>query len=227
MLDAHGRVWTFFFEHPNILFRLKTRLLDGRSPYSTIVQVDCGWDFCSALSESGSVYVWWLSEGQLRNLYDERIASLGDRVIPDFNSKDKLLRCDMQILRFDPKILPPLPSSLPRLTPGECLKEKPKLVKIAAMHSHLIGLSNEGHVLKFCELHNEYDSDWGYWEYVRFNMYIISGISTSTLHFSLQLPFFSEVDRVRTHPLFCQSSGGRGLIPPESLRITHVGCTQF
>lgn len=226
MLDAHGRVWTFLLEQPKILFRLQTRLFDGRSPDSTVVQVECGSDFCSALSESGFVYVWWPSEGQLKNLYDEHIA-LGDRVMPDFYSSDKLPCCDTQILRFDPKILPPLPLSLPRLSPGECLKEKPKLVKIAAMHSHLIGLSNEGHVLKFCELHNEYDSDWGYWEYVRFNMYIISGISTSTLHFSLQLPFFSEVGRVRTHPLFCQSSGGRGLIPPESLRITHVGCTQF
>lgn len=183
MLDAHGRVWTFLFEHPNILFRLKTRLLDGRSPDSTVVQVECGSDFCSALSESGSVYVWWPSEGQLKNLFNEHIASLGDRVMPDFNSRDKLLCCGTQILCFDPKILPPLPSSLPRLAQGECLNEKPKLVKIAAMQSHLIGLSSEGHVLKFCELHNEYDSDWGYWEYVRFNMYIITGISTSTLHF--------------------------------------------
>lgn len=47
------------------------------------------------------------------------------------------------------------------------------------------------------------------------------------LIFSLQLPFFSEVDKVHTHPLFCQSSGGRGLIPPKSLRITHVGYTQL
>jgi len=83
------------------------------------------------------------------------------------------------------------------------MKDETKLIKIAAFDNNLIGLTNEGHVLKFDSLSNEASSARGQWTY---------------------LPNFSEVDRVRQHPVFSPPEGEEKLMlePPETMQITHI-----
>jgi SCF-associated factor 1 len=80
------------------------------------------------------------------------------------------LRCVTWSLRADPRKIPNIPQ-LPELeSPGMSQEERTKtttLVKIAAFDSHLIGLTNKGHVLKFGALSNEDNFEWTTrWQFV-------------------------------------------------------------
>lgn len=83
-------------------------------------------------------------------------------------SEDGVIPCVAWELRADPVRLPRLPT-LPKLSSnnddaGENINTH--LVQIAGLDRHLIGLTNQGHVLKFEFLDDEVSALAGTWEYV-------------------------------------------------------------
>jgi len=74
-----------------------------------------------------------------------------------------IIPCAIWEVDLDPVRLPPLPL-LPGLT-GESDAEI-QLIKIAGLDNHLIGLTNQGHVLKFDALQSESTALSGSWQYV-------------------------------------------------------------
>ena len=78
---------------------------------------------------------------------------------------DKVIPCATWDLMQNPARLPPLPP-LPELMDCE---EEIKLIKIASFDGHLIGLTNQGHVLKFGSLDSVLSIPQGRWEYVSYH----------------------------------------------------------
>jgi SCF-associated factor 1 len=78
---------------------------------------------------------------------------------------DKVIQCSTWDLNMDPVRLPALPP-LPALVE---IKEETKLIKIAGFDQKLIGLTNQGHVLKFDSLGTAISASRGTWSYVRSN----------------------------------------------------------
>jgi SCF-associated factor 1 len=89
------------------------------------------------------------------NAQNHKAVATPDRVIP----------CSVWDLNLDPFKLLALPS-LPTLVE---LKEETKLIKIAGLDHKLIGLTNQGHVLKFDSSINEASTSHGTWTYVKLN----------------------------------------------------------
>ena len=169
-LDSKDQIWTFVsWGRP---FRLDTPMLDCKSPESTPVQAECGWGFCSILTQSGDVLVFWPSSGEIGRLYEEENAAMDERGnCHAHGTGDHRIPCVTWSLRADPLRVPPIPE-LPELeSTGLSPEEREKsttLIKIAAFECHLIGLTNKGHVLKFGDLSNENSFDGTTrWQYVR------------------------------------------------------------
>ena len=167
-LDSKNQIWTFAsWGRP---FRLDTPMLDCTSPDSTPIQAECGWSFCSILTQSGDVLVFSPFWGEIGRLYEEENAAMderGDRHA--YGSEDRRIPCIVTwSLRADPLRLPPIPM-LPELeSTGLSPEERDKstnLIKIAAFDNHLIGLTNKGHVLKFGDV-SSFDRTMR-WQYVR------------------------------------------------------------
>lgn len=78
-----------------------------------------------------------------------------------------VIPCATWTADFEPLRLPNLPS-LPELAATGIEKKGPvpQLVKIAGMEGFMIGLTDQGHVLKFDSLHDETTALNGRWEYV-------------------------------------------------------------
>ena len=228
-LDTNSTVWNFnSWGRP---FRIVSPSLDCSSPKTTPAQIECGSEFCTVLMESGDVYAWWPFRGILENRYREGIMELDrDETTKAVVSDDgTVIPCHTWEIDEDPAKLPMLPD-LPEL-PGtglpeeECRKET-KLIKIAALYCHLVGLTNKGHVLK---LDGPYlKGSTGTWHYVRKNaqkiLYLYSNCDT-------QLPNYSEIDRVRMSPVFRTAAGSNGKERPsevelssDTMLITHVSC---
>ncbi|KAG1881190.1 regulator of chromosome condensation 1/beta-lactamase-inhibitor protein II [Suillus subluteus] len=123
-LDDQHHVWTFLsWGRP---FRLATPVLAATSLDSTPALVESGWNFSSVLTKSGDVAAM--------DAADLKAHATEDGVIP----------CSTWELHEEPTMLPPLPR-LPEMSLGSV--EPVKLVKLAALESRLIGLTNHGHVL--------------------------------------------------------------------------------
>lgn len=138
-------MWNFLtFGRP---FRLVTPLLDGVTLNSTPVQVASGWTFSSVLTKGGDVFVWWPLDGDLRELIDSHNNDMNEQKLYVHPSNDGVLPCDHWELAHDPYRLPELPR-LPKLDDPSAEDMGVYLVKVAALHSHLIGLTNHGHVIK-------------------------------------------------------------------------------
>lgn len=158
-LDAHGRIWTFLcWGRP---FRLTTPLLDNSTINATPKQVECGWVFSAALTESGDVFVWWPFEQGMTQAYATRMHEMNAEGGKDARAtRDGVIPCVTWDMPHNPIRLPALPR-LPTLShpdgygnDDDDSRVETKFVKIAAMDHHLIGLTNKGHVLKFDNLHN-------------------------------------------------------------------------
>jgi len=168
------------------------------------MQAESGWSFCSVLTQSGDVLVFWPFSGEVGRRYDEQEAAMDERGDCHAHAtSDHCIPCVTWALRADPLIIPPIPQ-LPELeNTGISQEEKSKmttLIKIAAFDNHLIGLTNKGHVLKFGDLSNENSFDRSTrWQY---------------------LENFSELSKVVAHPTF--RNEGTGVEIPSSLRITHI-----
>ncbi|KAF9461207.1 regulator of chromosome condensation 1/beta-lactamase-inhibitor protein II [Collybia nuda] len=193
-LDSHNRVWTFLsWGRP---FWLSSQLLTETS--SKPIQVECGWGFSCILTQSGDVLVWWPFSGSMKNHIqraNEHMDSQGDKKVNQ--DPDDVIPCATWDLDIDPVQLPSIPS-LPALNVGAFDEDKPtRLVKLAGLDCHIIGLTNKGHVLKFGSLDDELSASRGNWEY---------------------LPEYSEIYKVSQHPVFSQS----GIEPPKTLHVTHI-----
>jgi len=104
--------------------------------------------------------------------------------------------CVTWALDVNPVMLPSIPS-LPSLTNEDNdNQELTRLIKIAGLDCHLIGLTNKGHVLKFGPLDDEETAPQGRWQY---------------------LPEYSEVEKIREHPVFSRPG-----MKPLKMRITHI-----
>ena len=168
-LDSKNQIWTFVsWGRP---FRLDTPMLDCASPETTPIQAECGWSFCSILTQSGDVLVFWPFSGEIGRIYEEENAAMDDRGdCHAYGTQDHRIPCVAWSLRADPLRIPHIPQ-LPELEntgiPQEESLKATTLIKIAAFDNHLIGLTNKGHVLKFGDLSNENSFDRTRWQYVR------------------------------------------------------------
>ena len=167
-LDSKNQVWTFInWGRP---FRLDTPMLDCTSPETTPIQAESGWSFCSILTQSGDVLVFWPFIGEIgRHCHEENIAMDERGDCHAYPTTDHRIPCVAWPLRADPLRIPPIPE-LPQLShTGSPQEERSEtaLIKIAAFDNHLIGLTNKGHVLKFGDLSNENSFDRRTrWQYV-------------------------------------------------------------
>ena len=138
--------------------RLVSPLIGGdvSSATSHVVQVEAGWDYIAVLTASGSVYTEWPWGGVLKNKLEQHVRELELQkvVVP---AQDGVIHCKTWELHHDLLELPPIPSDLPSISPltsdvdelgNNVEKEERRLVKIAGGEGFLIGLTNEGHVLR-------------------------------------------------------------------------------
>lgn len=117
-------------------------------------------------------------------------------------TEDGTIPCTPWDLDINPTRLPSIPSLPDLLNTGNPKTSKTtELVQIAAFDNHIVGLTNYGHVLKFGSLNDENGASQGRWEY---------------------LPEFSEIERVKEHPLFSTASETERLTAPETMQITHI-----
>jgi SCF-associated factor 1 len=81
--------------------------------------------------------------------------------------RDGAIPCITWALAVEPTLLPSIPV-LPKLNNETSAEQKPtQLIQVAGLDNHLIGLTNEGHVLIFGSLDNETTAPRGTWQYVR------------------------------------------------------------
>ncbi|KAL1747612.1 regulator of chromosome condensation 1/beta-lactamase-inhibitor protein II [Schizophyllum fasciatum] len=195
-LDSNGHIWTFLnWGRP---FRLTSPSLD---PAHTVpIQVECGWHFSSILTKSGDVFVWFPNDGDMKTRIADKMHEMdsdGDKKAD--STEDGYIPCVTWDVDLDPIQLPPLPA-LPELPDaGDISDEATKLIQIAGMDCHLIGVTNKGHVLKYGSVSGQAHVGQGRWEY---------------------LPKFSELSQLRDHPTF--SGPSSTVKTPETLKITHV-----
>lgn len=161
VLDQNGNVWTFVnWGRP---FQLSSQRY-GNSR-SLPVQIECGWSYSAMLNRDGEVFVWWPSTGGLQAILSQKFSELNSRKI--LANKDAVIPCETWIADFEAFRLPNLPT-LPELTSTGREKKGPipQLIQIAGMEGLMVGLTDQGHVLKFDSLHDETVALNGRWEYV-------------------------------------------------------------
>ena len=117
------------------------------------------------LNHDGEVFVWWPSTGGLQEVLSQKFSELSASKIQA--SQDGIIPCETWVADFEALRLPNLPA-LPELTSTGNKKKGPvpQLIQIAGMEGLMIGLTDQGHVLKFDSLHDETLALNGRWEYV-------------------------------------------------------------
>jgi len=194
------------------------------------MQIECGWAFCSVLTKSGDVLVFWPSAGEM----NARITAKNEEMDRDGDKKAIVgngdsIPCITWNLHMDPTRLPSLPPlpTLPEAVDQQETDDGIYLIQIAGLDNNIIGLTNKGHVLKYGHLEDETTVSSGRWEYV--SLLFLCFLLIAKIVF-VQLPNFSQVDYVRKHPTFCSSeddTSTKALDPPESMQITHVSSGVF
>lgn len=228
-LDVKHQVWLFTAWGTPV--RLVYPLIEGDASSATshVVQVEAGWDFIAVLTASGSVYTEWPWGGVLKNKLEEhtRELELQQVVVP---AQDGVIHCKTWELHHDLLELPPIPSSLPSISPltsevdelgNDVGKEERRLVKIAGGEGFLIGLTNEGHVLRI-----DFNIDYEDQDLSRLR----DAFRRRTCQWEY-LPDFSELERIQQHPVFSHglsildSRGDTNVTPPVRLQITHISAS--
>ncbi|KAG8768513.1 hypothetical protein FRC16_007008, partial [Serendipita sp. 398] len=188
----------------------KPKAFDRSIPGNTIVQVECGWSFSAALTESGNAYVWNHMSGSMASAVSSKEAEVeatlrgpegSHKVAPESGGLIKCHAWDFD--GYEPLLLPQLPD-LPVLTENS----PPRLVKIAAGDHFVIGLTNYGHVLKLD----------------------ISNINADDALDALADLFRKRIRGWEYLPKFCDPSEVKKLGPfqngdlqlPEQMNITHI-----
>ena len=221
-LDVNSAVWVFMsWGRP---FRIVSPFLDCSSPKTTPVQVECGEEICSVLTESGDAYAWWPP----KDWYSKLTAGL-DRdestmaIVPDGGT---VIPCYTQEINLGFEKYPKLPD-LPDLPgtglPEEERQKETKLVKIVLLGHGLVGLTNKGHVLKSDGSRHWYRfgseenklliQDWCYVsKSAQIIMYLYSNDDA-------QFPNYSEIDKVKEHPAFRTITGDDGQERPQKVEL--------
>jgi len=226
-LDANFTVWNFrSWGRP---FRLVSLSLDCSSPETTPIQIECGWAFSTVLTKSGDVYAWWPFGSNFEDQYLQTMTELDKdestkAIVPDDGT---VIPCHPWDLNKDPIKLPILPD-LPDLPatglPEEERRRETKLTKIAAFDNCLVGLTNKGHVLKIDGLTDE--DSIQIWRYVSGSPLMTWNRLSSR---NIQLPNYSEIEKVKEHSAFRTITGDDGQekppqveLPSNTMLITHV-----
>ena len=208
-------------------FRLVSPLLDCSSPETTPVQIECCYRFSAVLTGSGDVCVWWPCWDAIGDWYYDAMEESDENestkaIVPEGG---RVIPCHTLEIHEDPVKLPALPD-LPEL-PGTGLSEEErgketKLIKIAVFRFRLIGLTNKGHVLKMDDLWTA-NSVWCYVSESALAVW------RAFLNCDAQLPNYSEIDKVKEHPVFRAITGDDGHERPpqvellsDTMLITHV-----
>ncbi|PPQ67894.1 hypothetical protein CVT26_007094 [Gymnopilus dilepis] len=198
-LDSANKIWTCTnWGRP---FRLSSPIFN--EPDYAPKQIECGWMFSSLLTKSGDVFVWWPFAGSMGDAIQEKMQEMdGDGDTKAYATKDNVIPCITWDLDVMPTRLPSIPPLPDLVNTGDIKKADPtQLIQIAGFDNHIVGLTNNGHVLKYGSLHDETGVPRGRWEY---------------------LPQFSEVERVREQATFSDESDAAKLEPPETMKITHL-----
>lgn len=145
------------------------------------MQVESGWGFSSALTESGQIYVWWPFVAPLAQIIEDRMQEMNadpnNKALP---TEDHEIQCSNFIV--DSSTLSRLPGlpTLPVLTmTGEDIDRgiPPKIIQIAGLEHYLVAITDQGHVLKFGNLDSPPQVTTGHgtweWTYVRGSQYYI------------------------------------------------------
>jgi len=178
------------------------------------------------------VYAWWPFGGTFEDRYRRTVDELDldastKAIVPEGGT---VIPCHTWEINKDPVKLPILPD-LPDLAATglaeEELRKETRLIKIAAFDNSLVGLTNKGHVLKIDGLTDE--DSIQIWRYVSENArmtWILFLLSRD-----VQLPYYSEIDKVKEHSAFRATTGEDGQEKPpqvesasETMLITHVRC---
>lgn len=115
-------------------------------------------------------------------------------------------------------------------------EERTKIVKIAGLDCQLVALTNKGHVVRFRGLDREAAVTSAgratKWEYVSVDLlaFFMPSVTEGCIRVDprlirTQLPYFSEVEKVREDPVWTDEKNG--LKPPEAMHITHVSDPGF
>lgn len=160
-IDSKNIIWTFVnWGRP---FELSSLFLS--QPDTEPRQIECGWSFSAVLMTNGEVLVWWPSDGRLAEVIRQETQKLDNGQIGMAQATDDgIIPCHTWKAAVDPVLLPSLPPLPDFVDVGE--HYPPKLVKIGGMNSHIVGLTNYGHVVIFRGLDHEQAMGRG-WEYVR------------------------------------------------------------
>jgi SCF-associated factor 1 len=128
--------------------------------------------------QGGDVFVWWPHSDPIATIarrnfsaWDAEKANLGP-------TRDDTIACANWDLEVEPVRLPSLPQLPDLLDPDAPEADKETLlVKIACFDSHLVGLTNKGHVLKYGTLEDPVTAQSGSWHYVRIIFVLLSPFS--------------------------------------------------
>lgn len=123
--------------------------------------------FSSVLTKSGDVLVWFPYDRRMVRIIEDHDDAVGAQHRKVLATSNNVIPCSTWYLTRDPIKLPLLPS-LPALLDTK----ETKLTKIAAFDNNLIGLTNQGHVLKFDCLSDEDTVTRGQWTYVSSNCHL-------------------------------------------------------
>ena len=174
------------------------------------------------------MYAWWPFGGTFEDRYRETMAELDkDESTKATVADETVIPCHTWEITKDPVKLPVLPD-LPDLPgtglPKEELRKETKLIKIAALDNFLVGLTNKGHVLKIDGMTDE--DSIQVWRYVSKNVWMTRDL---LLSYNMQLPNYSEIDKVKEHAAFRTTTGDDGQekspqveSPSDTMLITHV-----
>ena len=160
--------------------------------------------------------------------YEEAMAELDKdestkAIVPDGGT---VIPCHTWEMKMDPVKLS-VPPDLPDLPmtgiPEEERRKETKFIEVATCSGSLVGLTNKGHVLKMDRLDEEGITP--VWDYV-------SGITRMVWHpflnCDMQLPNYSEIDKVKKHPAFHTTTSSNGKKRPQvelssdTMLIIHV-----
>ena len=143
-------------------------------------------------------------------------------ILPD---NRMVIPCQTWEIKMDPVKLPKLPD-LPDLPETELTEEErrkeTKLIKIADLLFRFVRLTNKGHVLMSVNLPSEeYIWRWNYftraWDYVRKSAQTILYPHSNG---DTQMPYYSEIDKVKKHWAFRTTTGSDGEARPPEVELS-------
>jgi SCF-associated factor 1 len=149
----------------------------------------------------------------MKQLVDARNATMDEEGLHAHATEHGIIPCAHWELRKDPYRLPELPR-LPKLDETNAEDIGVCLVKIAALDSHLIGLTNHGHVVKILVQTSETARLEG-WAYVGC---FLPQSPRLVLIYIPQLPQFSESEKIKQYV----TSASSDLPSVQDIHITHV-----